>query len=104
MILCQKFVNLQEDYYALKEQCNQHELTLEELGSQLRVSKLQVADLQEEVENARRAGVSDATWMRDKEVTHCKGCEKEFNMTRRKVLFTTLCSTPDCSYSIIILN
>ncbi|XP_034230366.1 RUN and FYVE domain-containing protein 2-like isoform X4 [Thrips palmi] len=79
-----KFVNLQEDYYALKEQCNQHELTLEELGSQLRVSKLQVADLQEEVDNARRAGISDATWMRDKEVTHCKGCDKEFNMTRRK--------------------
>ncbi|XP_052121771.1 RUN and FYVE domain-containing protein 2 isoform X1 [Frankliniella occidentalis] len=79
-----KFVSLQEDYYTLKEQCNQHELTLEELGSQLRVSKLQVADLQEEVEKAKHAGVSDATWMRDKEVTHCKGCEKEFNMTRRK--------------------
>ncbi|KAJ1521925.1 hypothetical protein ONE63_002259 [Megalurothrips usitatus] len=80
-----KFVSLQEDYYISKEQCNQLELTLEELGSQLRVSKLQVADLQEEVENVKRAGVGgEATWMRDKEVTHCKGCEKEFNMTRRK--------------------
>jgi len=79
----QKYVSLQEDYYQLKEQCMEHEQTLEELGNQLKISKLQVADLQEEA--TRNITKGDGQWASDKEVTHCKGCNKEFNITRRRV-------------------
>lgn len=79
----QKYVSLQEDYYQLKEQCMEHEQTLEELGNQLSISKLQVADLQEEATRSITKG--DGQWALDKEVTHCKGCNREFNITRRRV-------------------
>lgn len=59
----------------------EQEHTLEELGAQLRDSKLQISDLKEEVNKNRMEG----TWAQDKSVTHCKSCEKEFNLTRRKV-------------------
>lgn len=92
-----KYVSLQEDYYQLKEQCMEHEQTLEELGNQLKISKLQVADLQEEATRSITKG--DGQWASDKEVTHCKGCNKEFNITRRRhhcrncgVIFCGACS------------
>nr|CAD7578586.1 unnamed protein product [Timema californicum] len=77
-----KYVSLQEDYYQLKEQCGEHEQTLEELGNQLSISKLQVADLQEEATKTSLKG--EGQWTSDKEVSHCKGCSKEFNITRRR--------------------
>ena len=80
-LFLQKYVSLQQDYYQLKEQCSEQEQTLEELGNQLSISKLQIADLKEE---ATRNKV-DGQWASDKEVTHCKGCNKEFNITRRRV-------------------
>lgn len=30
-------------------------------------------------------------WLKDKEASHCKLCEKEFSISRRKVSFTDLC-------------
>ncbi|XP_069702850.1 RUN and FYVE domain-containing protein 2 isoform X1 [Periplaneta americana] len=77
-----KYVSLQEEYYQLKEQCLEQEQTLEELGNQLSISKLQVADLKEEA--TRNIAKGDGQWASDKEVTHCKGCSKEFNITRRR--------------------
>jgi hypothetical protein len=76
-------VSLQEEYYQLKEQCTEQEQTLEELGNQLSISKLQVADLREEA--TRNIAKGDGQWASDKEVTQCKGCNKEFNITRRRV-------------------
>ncbi|XP_063244092.1 RUN and FYVE domain-containing protein 2 isoform X3 [Bacillus rossius redtenbacheri] len=75
------FLALQEEHYQLKERCGEQEQTLEELGNQLRISKLQVADLEEE---ATRGGVGEGQWAPDKEVSHCKGCGKEFSITRRR--------------------
>lgn len=72
---------MQEDYYTLREQCLEHEQTLEELGKQLSVSKLQVSDLKEEVIRNK----SEGAWAQDKDATYCKSCTKDFNMTRRKV-------------------
>ena len=80
-VLFQKYATLQEDYYNLKEQCLEQEHTLEELGSQLSSSKLQISDLKEEVGRNR----IDGAWAQDKTATHCKSCGKEFNLTRRKV-------------------
>ncbi|PNF23373.1 RUN and FYVE domain-containing protein 2 [Cryptotermes secundus] len=77
-----KYVSLQEEYYQLKEQWMEQEQTLEELGNQLSISKLQVADLKEEA--TRNVAKVEGQWASDKEVTHCKGCNKEFNITRRR--------------------
>ncbi|KAG8258717.1 hypothetical protein J6590_025882 [Homalodisca vitripennis] len=77
-----KYVELQEEHYRLSEQCREQELTLEELGTQLSRSKLQVSELKEEASVTR--SVADALWTSDKEVSHCKACSKEFNITRRK--------------------
>lgn len=75
-------MDLQEEHYRVSEQCREQELTLEELGSQLSHSKLEVSELREEASASR--GVNDALWASDKAVTHCKTCTKEFNLTRRK--------------------
>lgn len=63
-------------------------MTLEELGTQLSHSKLQVSELREEACATR--SVADASWTSDKEVTHCRACSKEFNLTRRKVSHSKL--------------
>lgn len=65
----------------MKEQCLEQEQTLEELGTQLSVTKLQISDLKEEASRNR----NDGTWVKDKSTTNCKGCNKEFSLTRRKV-------------------
>ncbi|KAK7794004.1 hypothetical protein R5R35_007438 [Gryllus longicercus] len=80
-----KYVALQEEHYALKEICSEQERTLEELGVQLSASKLQVADLQEEANRAKGpTGESGGQWANDRLATQCRGCNKEFNLTRRK--------------------
>ncbi|XP_031333068.1 RUN and FYVE domain-containing protein 2-like isoform X3 [Photinus pyralis] len=77
--IAQKYASLQEDYYTLKERWLEQEQTLEELGAQLSVSKLQISDLKEEA--GRKV---EGAWADDSSATNCKGCSKEFNMTRRK--------------------
>lgn len=59
----------------------EQEQAMEELGSELSFSKLQVADLKEE---ASRSKVENNIWASDKHASHCKICSKEFNMTRRR--------------------
>lgn len=76
-------MSLQEEYYQLKEQWMEQDQTLEELGNQLSISKLQVADLREEA--TRNVTKGEGQWTSDKEVTHCKGCTQEFNIKRRRV-------------------
>ncbi|XP_018331063.1 RUN and FYVE domain-containing protein 2 isoform X2 [Agrilus planipennis] len=78
--IAQKYASIQEEYYNLKEHCLEQEQTLEELGSQLSASKLQLSDLKEEVGKTKMEG----TWVKDKDITHCRSCNKEFNVTRRK--------------------
>ncbi|EEB18736.1 RUN and FYVE domain-containing protein, putative [Pediculus humanus corporis] len=70
---------IKSDYERLKEDYGQQELTLEELGVQLSVSRLKVADLEEEVKIKM-----ESQWASDKEVQSCRNCTKEFNLTRRK--------------------
>ncbi|XP_052867530.1 RUN and FYVE domain-containing protein 2-like [Anopheles cruzii] len=75
----------------LRSQWAEDQRTLEELGVQLSVNKLQISELKEKVTGGHRP--SDATsetdpggggWTPDKIVSRCTGCEKEFSMTRRK--------------------
>ncbi|XP_043274736.1 RUN and FYVE domain-containing protein 2-like isoform X2 [Venturia canescens] len=84
----EKYVALQEEHYALREICAEQERTLEELGGQLSAAKLVAVELREAAaaDNAENHGNQDgnAAWANDRLVTHCKGCSREFNITRRK--------------------
>ncbi|XP_072378680.1 RUN and FYVE domain-containing protein 2 isoform X2 [Diabrotica undecimpunctata] len=79
-MIAQKYANLQEEYYTLKDQCLEQEHTLEELGGHLRESKLQISDLREEITKSRPEG----SWAKDHTAAKCKACTKEFNLTRRR--------------------
>lgn len=100
--LFQRYLTLQEEYYALKEICSEQERTLEELGGQLSAAKLAAVELREAADDAQRQQQhqqqqsalqeGSVTWANDRMVTQCKGCSREFNMTRRKVIKLFNCS------------
>ncbi|XP_058118479.1 RUN and FYVE domain-containing protein 2 isoform X2 [Anopheles coustani] len=75
----------------LRSQWAEDQRTLEELGVQLSVSKLQISELKEKanVNHHSPDGTKDndpggGAWTPDKGVSKCTGCEKEFSITRRK--------------------
>ncbi|XP_053671920.1 protein RUFY3 [Anopheles nili] len=81
----------------LRSQWAEDQQTLEELGVQLSVSKLQISELKEktsrnhnhnhngpEGHNDSMEGAKTGGWTPDKVVSKCTGCDKEFGMTRRK--------------------
>lgn len=99
--LFQRYLTLQEEYYALKELCSEQERTLEELGGQLSAAKLAAAELREAADNAQQQSAlqeGSVTWANDRLVTQCKGCSREFNMTRRKVI-----KLFNCPHAYVIL-
>ncbi|XP_050099836.1 RUN and FYVE domain-containing protein 2 isoform X2 [Anopheles aquasalis] len=78
----------------LRSQWAEDQRTLEELGVQLSVNKLQISELKEKLSgnhrppdaaNEHELGASGGGgWTPDKIVSKCTGCEKEFSITRRK--------------------
>ncbi|XP_055615049.1 protein RUFY3 isoform X2 [Toxorhynchites rutilus septentrionalis] len=75
----------------LRKQWEEDQRTLEELGVQLSVSKLQISDLKEKVQHHNSDGKNNAdstsnggSWTPDGVVSNCKSCGKEFGITRRK--------------------
>ncbi|XP_062538288.1 protein RUFY3-like [Armigeres subalbatus] len=75
----------------LRKQWEEDQRTLEELGVQLSLSKLQISDLKEKAthhsndeKNGSDASNGAGSWTPDKGVSNCKSCSKEFSMTRRK--------------------
>ncbi|XP_018915374.1 RUN and FYVE domain-containing protein 2-like isoform X1 [Bemisia tabaci] len=75
-----KYVTLQEEHFQLQTQFRDLERTLEEVGAQLSMSKLQIEDLKESASQAR----SDAQWVDDKQASKCHACAREFTLARRK--------------------
>lgn len=76
----------------VKKQWAEAQITLEELGIQLSMSKLQASELQERVKNAdlnssrhSNSESNGGVWSPDNSTSTCKGCEREFSLTRRKV-------------------
>lgn len=76
----------------LKRQWAEAQITLEELGIQLSVNKLQVSELQEKLKNAEQnnlrpfnSDTNGSLWTPDNSTSKCKKCEREFSLTRRKV-------------------
>ncbi|EPY87656.1 RUN and FYVE domain-containing protein 1 [Camelus ferus] len=71
---------LQEEKAELQKVCDEQEQALQEMGLHLSQSKLKMEDIKE-VNKALKGH----TWLKDDEATHCKQCEKEFSISRRKV-------------------
>ncbi|XP_062320012.1 RUN and FYVE domain-containing protein 2 isoform X2 [Osmerus eperlanus] len=78
--LKKEFHRLQDENHQLKGICEEQEQALEELGCKLSESKLKIEDIKE----ANKALQGGQVWLKDKEATHCKLCEKEFSISRRK--------------------
>uniref|UniRef100_A0A7N6A6H3 RUN and FYVE domain containing 2 n=1 Tax=Anabas testudineus TaxID=64144 RepID=A0A7N6A6H3_ANATE len=78
--LKKEFHRLQDENIQLKTICEDQEQALEELGSKLSESKLKIEDIKE----ANKALQGGQVWLKDKEASHCKLCEKEFSISRRK--------------------
>ncbi|XP_014246687.1 RUN and FYVE domain-containing protein 2 isoform X2 [Cimex lectularius] len=73
---------LQEEMFHLNQKCKEQEETLSELGVHLSESKLKVIELKER--EAQSGDPLSPTWADDKNATSCKGCSREFKLTRRK--------------------
>ncbi|XP_058651729.1 RUN and FYVE domain-containing protein 2 isoform X3 [Onychostoma macrolepis] len=78
--LKKEFHRLQDENMQLKGICEEQEHALEELGCKLSESKLKIEDIKE----ANKALQGGQVWLKDKDATHCKLCEKEFSISRRK--------------------
>uniref|UniRef100_A0A674PRG4 RUN and FYVE domain containing 2 n=1 Tax=Takifugu rubripes TaxID=31033 RepID=A0A674PRG4_TAKRU len=78
--LKKEFHRLQEENFQLKTICEDQEQALEELGSKLSESKMKIEDIKE----ANKALQGGQVWLKDKEASQCKLCEKEFSISRRK--------------------
>ncbi|XP_077677864.1 RUN and FYVE domain-containing protein 2 isoform X4 [Eretmochelys imbricata] len=80
-IICLKkeFLKLQDKNRQLKKICHDQEEALQELACKLSESKLKIEDIKE----ANKA-LQGQVWLKDKEATHCKLCEKEFSLSKRK--------------------
>ncbi|KQK84105.1 hypothetical protein AAES_51951 [Amazona aestiva] len=77
--LKKEFLKLQEKNKQLRRICQDQEAALQELASKLSESKLKIEDIKE----ANKA-LQGQVWLKDKEATHCKLCEKEFSLSKRK--------------------
>lgn len=73
------FHNLQDENEQLKKIYHEQEQALQELGNKLSESKLKIEDIKEANE-----ALQGLVWLKDKEATHCKLCEKEFSLSKRK--------------------
>lgn len=71
--------DLKTEKQQLQQRCEQQEQTLQEMGLHLSQSKLKMEDFKE-VNKALKGHA----WMKDDEATHCKQCQKEFSISRRK--------------------
>ncbi|XP_049634190.1 RUN and FYVE domain-containing protein 1 [Suncus etruscus] len=70
---------LQDEKEELQKVCGEQEQALQEMGLHLSQSKLKMEDIKE-VNKALKGHA----WLKDDEATHCKQCEKEFSISRRK--------------------
>ncbi|XP_031435137.1 RUN and FYVE domain-containing protein 2 [Clupea harengus] len=78
--LKKEFHRMHDENRQLKGICEEQEQALEELGCKLSESKLKIEDIKE----ANKALQGGQVWLKDKDASHCKLCEKEFSISRRK--------------------
>lgn len=90
VIFIQKNAALEAELDVLRKQFAEAQIALEEVGDALSSDKLKVAELMERVEGnevtkKEDLGKNKAGWASDSQAVRCKACDKEFNLTRRKV-------------------
>lgn len=70
----------------LRKKYNEDQHTLEELGIQLSMSKLQVSEMREKakISEEMASGKLANDWTPDEVVSKCNCCESQFSITRRK--------------------
>ncbi|GIY75059.1 RUN and FYVE domain-containing protein 2 [Caerostris darwini] len=78
-LLNQEYEKLKISYTELQKLHSEHERTLEEMGIQLKESKLKIEDLKE-----NQMVMKEAVWTQDRQATDCKQCNKPFSVARRK--------------------
>lgn len=87
------FDRIRNELERLRKQWAEAQITLEELGIQLSVSKLQVSELQEKLKTTEQNQLrllnssesNGSIWTPDNSTSKCKKCERPFSLTRRKV-------------------
>ncbi|XP_038629954.1 RUN and FYVE domain-containing protein 2, partial [Scyliorhinus canicula] len=77
--LKKEFLRLQDENGQLQTICDEQEQALQELGYKLSESKLKI----ETIKEANKA-LQGLVWLKDRDATSCRLCEKEFSMSTRK--------------------
>ncbi|XP_043568188.1 RUN and FYVE domain-containing protein 2 isoform X3 [Chiloscyllium plagiosum] len=77
--LKKEFLHLQEENGQLQTICEEQEQALQELGCKLSESKLKI----ETIKEANKA-LQGLVWLKDRDATSCKLCEREFSISTRK--------------------
>ncbi|XP_035228278.1 RUN and FYVE domain-containing protein 2-like isoform X1 [Stegodyphus dumicola] len=78
-IMAQEYEKLKINHSQLQKLHDEHERTLEEMGTQLKESKLKIEDMKE-----NQMALKEAVWTHDKQATICRQCNKAFSVARRK--------------------
>ena len=86
MISSQEFENLQSEHIKLKKILEEKDNALLEMGQQITEAKLEVDTLKEEASFTLIEKGPTGQWLDDSGVRSCQICEKEFNISRRKVI------------------
>lgn len=72
----------------LRRKYNEDQQTLEELGHQLSMTKLQMSDLKERSKMAEDLGngkvLASSEWTPDESASNCNCCQTAFSLTKRK--------------------
>lgn len=82
-----KYDKTKAELERLRRKYNEDQQTLEELGVQLSMTKLQVSELKERSKIAEELGngrVMATDWTPDQEVNNCNCCKTAFSITKRK--------------------
>lgn len=82
-----KFEKTKAELDRLRKKYNEDQQTLEELGIQLSVSKLQISELKEKSKIAEEMGngrLMASDWTPDQSATSCNVCQAAFSITKRK--------------------
>lgn len=82
-----KFDKTKAELERLRRKYNEDQQTLEELGIQLSMTKLQVSELKEKSKIAEEMGngrVLAADWTPDQSASNCNCCKNAFSITKRK--------------------
>ncbi|XP_064458494.1 RUN and FYVE domain-containing protein 2-like [Ornithodoros turicata] len=77
--IVQDHEKLKVEFSEMERKCTEYELTLEEVGSQLSESKLQISELKES-----NLCLKEAVWTSDSDAASCRQCNKPFSVARRK--------------------